>query len=118
MSLLEAYERIEQHRAARTKLNEAPPTLANVQPDGHHGAVSENVNVHPDPLADLLTAPIRNLTTPLAVTSSVLGETIFLCANDSQAATVRATGGIPYTPEEIDILLELHQAVTRCGASG
>lgn len=64
-----------------------------------------------DPLADLLQTPIRKLAAPLPVASSVLGETIFLCANDIQAASVRATGAIPYTPQEIDLLWELHQAV-------
>jgi hypothetical protein len=67
--------------------------------------------VQRDPLADLLQVPVRDLTSPLPVASSVLGDTVFLVANDRQAATVRAKGGIPYTPEEIDILLELHQAV-------
>ncbi len=64
-----------------------------------------------DPLADLLTVPIRSLTAPLPVASSVLGESIFLCANDTQAARIRATGGVPYTPEEVDLLWELYQAV-------
>lgn len=64
-----------------------------------------------DPLADLLQKPIRKLTAPLPIVSSVLACTIHLCANDHQAATVRATGGVPYTPEEIDLLWELHQAV-------
>jgi hypothetical protein len=72
---------------------------------------SEMVNVHTDPFADLLQTPIRRLTVPLAVASSILADTIYLCANDHQAATVRATGSVPYTPEEIDILWELHQAV-------
>jgi hypothetical protein len=74
---------------------------------------AENVQPAPsDPLADLLRTPIRDLTAPLPVASSTLGETIHLCANDHQAATVRATGGTPYSPQEIDILWELHQAVT------
>jgi hypothetical protein len=74
-------------------------------------AVSVPPATDPDPLTDLLTVPIRHLTAPLPVASSILAETIYLCANDHQAATVRATGGVPYTPEEIDILWELHQAV-------
>jgi hypothetical protein len=45
------------------------------------------------------------------VESSVLADTIYLVANDHQAATVRARGGIPYLPQEIDLLWELHQAV-------
>ena len=65
----------------------------------------------PDHLADLLDTPIHKLTSPLAVESSVLGDTIYIVANDHQAATVRATGGVPYTPEEVDILWELHEAV-------
>ena len=64
-----------------------------------------------DSLADLLTVSVRKLTAPLAVASSVLDETIFLCANDAQAAGVRASGGVPYTPEEVDLLWELYQAV-------
>ena len=68
-------------------------------------------DIHPDPLADLLQTPIRKLTAPLSVASSILADTIYLCANDAQAATVRAKGGVAYTPEEIDLLWELHQAV-------
>jgi hypothetical protein len=67
--------------------------------------------VQRDPLADLLQTRIRNLTAPLAVASSVLGDTFYLCANDHEAATIRATGGVPYTPQEVDLLWELHQAV-------
>ncbi len=64
-----------------------------------------------DPLADLLSTPLHKLTAPLALDSSVLGETVWLAANDSQAATVRARGGVPYTPDEIGILWELYQAI-------
>ena len=65
----------------------------------------------PDPLADLLATPIRRLTAPLAVASTILADTIFLVANDAQAAAVRVQGGIPYTPPEISLLWELHEAV-------
>ena len=64
-----------------------------------------------DPLAGLLPTPLRTLTAPLAVASRVLGCTIYLCANEHQVAAVRAQGGIPYAPEEIELLWELHQAV-------
>ena len=89
----------------------SPAVAANVQTFEHQGNTAEKVNVHADPLADLLQTPVRRLTAALPVASSILADTIYLCANDHQAATVRATGGVPYTPEEIDILWELHQAV-------
>jgi hypothetical protein len=38
-----------------------------------------------------------------------LDGTIFLVANDDQAALVRATGGVPFAPEEIDVLWALYQ---------
>ena len=75
-----------------------PPTVA-------------KADIRPDPLVDLLTCPIRALTAPLGVESSILADTIYLVADDHQAATVRAKGGLPYTPEEVDILWELYQAV-------
>ena len=103
MSLIKAYERIERHQAARSLAPSDPNPLENSTAQGHE--------VARDPLADLLAVPIRKLTAPLAVASSVLGETIYLVANDHQASTVRAMGGVPYTPEEIDLLLELHEVV-------
>jgi len=97
--LWELVEDLEANRAARA--DDAPTARMEI------GAVA-----HQDHLVDLLTVPIRDLKAPLAVASSVLaGDTIYLCANDHQAASVRATGGIPYTPQEIDILWEMHQAV-------
>ncbi len=67
--------------------------------------------VHPDPLADLLATPLRDLKAPLPVDSAILGERIYFVANDHQAATVRGQGGVAYTPAEVEILWELHQAV-------
>jgi hypothetical protein len=61
---------------------------------------------------DPLDTPIRRLTAPLAVKSGALDEIIYLVADDHQAATVRARGGVPYTSEEIDILWQLHQAIS------
>ena len=65
----------------------------------------------PDHLADLLDTPIHKLTAPLPVESSILGDTIFLVADDYQAATVRARGGVPYTSEEIAVLWELYRSI-------
>ncbi len=64
-----------------------------------------------DPLAVLLDTPIRALTEPLEVFSSVLGETVWLVANDRQAAAIQAKGGTAYTPEEVAILRDLYAAV-------
>ncbi len=68
----------------------------------------------PNPDADaeaLLNCPLAALAEPLEVFSSVLGQNIYLVANDSQAATVRARGGVPYSPEEVAILREIWEAV-------
>jgi hypothetical protein len=62
-------------------------------------------------LEPLLDRPLASLPDPLEVVSSVLGETIWLCANDRQAAAIRAKGGTPYTPPEVAILRELYAAV-------
>ncbi|MBI4536500.1 MAG: hypothetical protein HY712_00925 [candidate division NC10 bacterium] len=64
-----------------------------------------------DPLALLLVTRLDHLAEPLAVVSSVLRETIYLVANDRQAAAVRAKGGTPYTPPEVAILRDLYAAV-------
>jgi hypothetical protein len=74
-----------------------------------------------DPLTCLLATRLDRLVDPLEVASSILGETIWLCANDRQAAAIRAKGGTPYTPPEVAILRELYAAVSaevwaqRCG---
>ncbi len=60
-----------------------------------------------DPLARLLTTRLTDLRAPLEVASSVLGETIWLVANDYQAARIQVKGGVAYTPEEVAILGEL-----------
>lgn len=65
---------------------------------------------HRDPLADLLGTPLKDLPATLEVFSAVLGETIFLVADDAQAAAVWAKGGVPYTPPEVAILRELEAA--------
>ena len=64
-----------------------------------------------DPLADILATPLKDLTEPLEVASSILGETVCLVANDQQAAAIHAKGGVAYTPAEVAILQDLHAAV-------
>ncbi len=63
-------------------------------------------------LEPLLERPLASLSDPLEVVSSVLDETVYLVANDRQAAAIRAKGGTPYTPPEVAILRELYVAVT------
>ncbi len=68
----------------------------------------------PDPEADaeaLLNTPVAALKEPLEVFCSVLGQGIYLVADYTQAATVRATGGVPYGPQEVAILREIWEAV-------
>jgi hypothetical protein len=62
-------------------------------------------------LESLLERPLSSLSEPLEVASTVLGENIFLCANDRQAAAIQAKGGTPYTPPEVAILQDLYAAV-------
>jgi hypothetical protein len=69
------------------------------------------VRVAGDPLAILLGTRLDLLAEPLAVVSAVLGETVFLVANDQQAAAIRAKGGTPYTPPEVAVLRDLYAAV-------
>jgi hypothetical protein len=64
-----------------------------------------------DPLARLLVTRLDRLQEPLEVASTVLGETVWLVADDRQATTIRAKGGTPYTPPEVAILRELYAAV-------
>jgi hypothetical protein len=52
------------------------------------------------------------LAEPLEVASTILGGTVWLVANDRQAAAIRAKGGTPYTPPEVAILRDLYMAVT------
>ena len=89
---------------------ELAPTATAAAPMNHPTVTRPTVQR--DPLADLLQTPIRHLTAPLAVASSVLADTIYLVANDAQAASVRATGGVPYRPEEIDVLWALYQVTS------
>ncbi len=65
-----------------------------------------------DPLTHLVTTKLSDLRAPLEVSSTILGETIWVVANDSQAAKVRAKGDTPYTPEELAILKELAASVS------
>ena len=62
-------------------------------------------------LEPLLERPLASLGEPLEVASAVLGQTVYLVANDQQAATIRARGGTPYTPPEVAILRDLYAAV-------
>ncbi len=62
-------------------------------------------------LEPLLDRPLASLSDPLEVASAVLGETVFLVADDRQAAAIRAKGGTPYTPPEVAILRDLYAAV-------
>jgi hypothetical protein len=104
MSLIKAYERIERHQAGRTNPTDEPASMREQTPQEADG-----LGVEPDSLADPLTIPICNLTAPLPLESSVLGEMVYFVANDQQAAVVRAKGGIPYTAEEVDVLWALYQ---------
>ena len=65
-----------------------------------------------DPLTRLLDVPLRSMTKPLEVVTSILGETVWLVANDRQAATIEAEGGTAYTPEEVGILRDPAASVT------
>ena len=62
-------------------------------------------------LEPLLERPLSSLDDPLEVASAVLGETVYLVADDRQAEEIRAKGGTPYTPPEVAILRELYAAV-------
>ncbi len=65
-----------------------------------------------DGLTALLGLRLSDLREPLEVQSTILGETIWLVANDRQAAAIQAKGGTAYTPEEVAILREMYAAVT------
>ena len=64
-----------------------------------------------DSLARLLATRLDHLQEPLEVASAVLGETVWLVADDRQAAAIRTKGGTPYTPPEVAILRDLYAAV-------
>jgi hypothetical protein len=64
-----------------------------------------------DPLATILATRIDHLVEPLAIASTILGETMYLVANDRQAEAIRTKGGTPYTPPEVAILRDLYVAV-------
>lgn len=104
------------NRAAMQRILQGPPTApAAVVVEPSRPAGGDDLVLHhhdADPLADLLRIPIRKLTAPLPVASSILGCTIHLVANDTQAAAVRVQGGIPYTADEIDVLWALHQTTS------
>ena len=93
-------------------LGNHPPTPVEVRPEV---VPATPTTTSPDPQADdetLLKTPLAHLAAPLGVFSSVLGETIYLVANDGQAAAVWAMGGVPYTPPEVAILRELEASAT------
>jgi len=46
-------------------------------------------------LEPLLDRPLASLSEPLEVASAVLGETVFLVADDKQAEAIQAKGGTP-----------------------
>ena len=66
----------------------------------------------PDSLVDVCDTPLCELSAPLLVQSSILGERVYFVANDRQAAEVWAKDGIPYSPEEVALLWKLYEAVT------
>jgi hypothetical protein len=52
----------------------------------------------------ILTTPIRELKKPLLIDSIILGEIIYLVANEEMAKEVEPEGKVAYTPEEIAAL--------------
>lgn len=64
-----------------------------------------------DAMTRLFNARLSDLLEPLKVQSTLLNDTIWLCATEEQAVQVRARGDIPYTPQEVAILKELATAV-------
>ena len=62
-------------------------------------------------LEPLLERPLSSLDDPLEVASAFLGDTVYLVADDRQAAAIRAKGGTPYTPPEVAILRDLYAKV-------
>jgi hypothetical protein len=55
--------------------------------------------------AELLALPLADLPRPLLVESAVLGERVYLCADETQAETVKASGLATYTAAEVRGLL-------------
>lgn len=53
----------------------------------------------------LLSTPISELKRPLAVDSKILGEIIYLVADERMAKEVEAQGKVAYLPEEVKALL-------------
>jgi hypothetical protein len=62
-------------------------------------------------VAAILDTRLDALREPLPVASAILGETVWLVANDRQAAAIQAKGRTAYTPEEVAILREMYPAV-------
>jgi hypothetical protein len=62
-------------------------------------------------LEPLIDRPLVRLSEPLAVASAVLGETVWLVADNTQAKAIEAKGGTAYTPQEVAILRDLYAAV-------
>jgi hypothetical protein len=52
----------------------------------------------------LINTPIKELSSPLAVNSSILGEVIYLCPSEESARQIEAETKVAYTPEEIAAL--------------
>lgn len=80
-------------------------------PSGPTPAPPSVADLWRDPLADMLRTPLKDLLAPVEVFSDVLGETIFLVADDAQAAAVWDKAGVPYSAPEVAILLELAASV-------
>ena len=77
---------------------------------GHVDEMDKRIKQSGNPTSEMqsiLNLPIKDLEKPLAVNSSILNETIFLCANEEMARQVEARGGTAYTPEEIAALLRV-----------
>ncbi len=75
------------------------------------GPASPEPTTGPDSVAAILDTRLDALREPLPVASAILGETLWLCANERQATAIRAKGGTPYTPPEVAILRDLYTAV-------
>jgi len=83
------------------------PSLAGAGTTGTTGTPTHES----DPFPALLDFRVSEIRAPLEVRSTILGETIWMVANDQQAAEVQAKGGVAYSPEEVAILKELAATV-------
>jgi hypothetical protein len=72
----------------------------------------DEIAAHPERANDIPSATAGALLARLAgVQTALLARLLAPAGNDHQAAAVRAQGGVPYTPQEVDLLLESHQVV-------